>query len=446
MRGLTVNDMDFQQRDPDRPGEAGIRIRTFIEGRDGTFLGRTVESSAGPDELGAGSNFQNGRVFSARRTGHTSLGDPASRSSAQAARRASFGAMNHHGLMPHRVQIAARDLPPGSFAPVMASGIIAIALDLTGHHTVSLIPAGVTGAGYLLLILMTGYRVIVFPAAFATDFRSRSRSVGHFTFVAGTNVVGVLALLRGWPAAAIPLFTVGLLAWLVLGYVVPWSVLLGRRDGAVLPAVDGTWLLWAVSSHSVAIAAADLEVAYVGVRQYLAALAILAWALGVVQYGVVVVVLLLRFAARPVHPADLDPSYWVSMGALAITAVAGAQITEMDSAPMVNATRAVIAGLSVIAWCVATWLIPVLVAVGWWRHIRHRIPLRYETSLWSLVFPLGMYAVAGIDLGRADHLPLVQTIGAAWAWVATAVWATVLVASTRIVPGGDVTPNRRCRR
>jgi hypothetical protein len=68
MRGLTVNDMDFQQRDPDRPGEAGIRIRTFIEGRDGTFLGRTVESSAGPDELGAGSNFQNGREFSARRT------------------------------------------------------------------------------------------------------------------------------------------------------------------------------------------------------------------------------------------------------------------------------------------------------------------------------------------------------------------------------------------
>ncbi|WP_138180327.1 hypothetical protein [Nakamurella multipartita] len=60
---MTVNDMDFQQRDPDRPGEAGIRIRTFIEGRDWTFLGRTVESSAAPDELGAGSNFQNGRVF-----------------------------------------------------------------------------------------------------------------------------------------------------------------------------------------------------------------------------------------------------------------------------------------------------------------------------------------------------------------------------------------------
>ena len=348
--------------------------------------------------------------------------------------------------MPHRIRILARDLPPGSFALVMASGIIAIALELTGHHTVSLIPASVTGAGYLLLILMNGYRVIAFSSALVTDLRSRSRSVGHFTFVAGTNVVGVLAQLRGWPAAAIPLFTAGALAWLVLGYVVPWSMLLGRRDGSVLQGVNGTWLLWAVSSQSVAIAAADLEIAYDGVRQYLAALAILAWALGVVQYGVVVVVLLLRFIARPVHTADLDPSYWVTMGALAITAVAGAQITEMDSAPMVNVTRPVIAGLSVIAWCIATWLIPVLVAVGWWRHVRHRIPLRYETSLWSLVFPLGMYAVAGIDLGLADHLPLVQTIGSAWAWVATAVWATVLVASTRILPGGDVTPNRRCCR
>jgi tellurite resistance protein TehA-like permease len=210
--------------------------------------------------------------------------------------------------------------------------------------------------------------------------------------------------------------------------------------------VNGTWFLWAVSSHSVAIAAADLEVTYAGVRQYLAALAVLAWALGVVQYGVVVVVLLLKFANRPVRPADLDPSYWVSMGALAITAVAGAQITGMDSAPMVDATRAVIAGLSVITWCVATWLIPVLVAVGWWRHVRHRIPLRYEPALWSMVFPLGMYAVAGICLGRADDLPLVHTIGSAWSWVATAVWATVLAASTRVLPGGSVTANRRCTR
>ena len=81
-----------------------------------------------------------------------------------------------------------------------------------------------------------------------------------------------------------------------------------------------------------------------------------------------------------------------------------------------------------VFWAFATWLIPALVAAGWWRHRTHGVPLRYEATLWSVVFPLGMYAVAGIYLGRANSLPLVGAIGAAWLWVAFAAWALTLVA------------------
>ena len=135
----------------------------------------------------------------------------------------------------------------------------------------------------------------------------------------------------------------------------------------------------------------------------------------------------------PLRPEDLDPPYWVSMGALAITVVAGARIVEMDSAPMVDATRGLIAGLSVVFWGFATWLIPVLAAAGWWRHVHHRVPLRYEATLWSIIFPLGMYAVASIYLGRADRLPLVEAIGTHWLWLALAAWVIVFVAMVRHV-------------
>ena len=57
----------------------------------------------------------------------------------------------------------------------------------------------------------------------------------------------------------------------------------------------------------------------------------------------------------------------------------------------------------------------------------------YEATLWSVVFPLGMYAVAGIYLGRADHLPLVEGVGRAALWVALAAWALVFVAMGRHV-------------
>jgi tellurite resistance protein TehA-like permease len=129
------------------------------------------------------------------------------------------------------------------------------------------------------------------------------------------------------------------------------------------------------------------------------------------------------------RPVDLTPPYWVAMGACAITVVAGTRVVEMADAPMVTATRGLVAGASVIFWAFATWLIPALIAAGWWRHVIHRVPLAYEATLWSIVFPLGMYAVAGIYLGRADRLPIVEAVGRGWLIaVAVPVWATVFIA------------------
>ena len=72
-----------------------------------------------------------------------------------------------------------------------------------------------------------------------------------------------------------------------------------------------------------------------------------------------------------------------------------------------------------------------LVAAGLWRHVFKRVPLDYTPGLWSIVFPLGMYAVASTYLGRADHLPILEAIGAGWIWVALAAWVIVFVAMVR---------------
>ena len=45
-----------------------------------------------------------------------------------------------------------------------------------------------------------------------------------------------------------------------------------------------------------------------------------------------------------------------------------------------------------------------LIAAGIWRHLVRRVPLTYTPALWSMVFPLGMYAAAGRELGEADGL------------------------------------------
>ena len=155
-------------------------------------------------------------------------------------------------------------------------------------------------------------------------------------------------------------------------------------------------------------------------------------------HGAVGLLVTIRLMLYEFGPEDLTPPYWVAMGALAITVLAGARIVEMANAPMVLVTRGLIAGLAVVFWAFATWLIPVLVAAGWWRHVRRKVPLRYEATLWSIIFPLGMYAVAGMYLGRADDLPIVAWIGQAWMWVAVTAWI--------IAFGGMIKSRLRIRR
>jgi tellurite resistance protein TehA-like permease len=191
---------------------------------------------------------------------------------------------------------------------------------------------------------------------------------------------------------------------------------------------NGTWFIWVVASQSVAVAAATLEPVVDSLRHELALVAVFSWSVGVFLYAAAGIFVSLRMMTYDLKPTDLTPPYWVAMGASAITVLAGARIVEMADAPMVVATRGLIAGAAVVFWAFATWLIPVLVAAGWWRHHTHRVPLVYEATLWSIVFPLGMYAVAGIYLGRADQLPLVGTVGSVELWFAFAVWLAVLVA------------------
>src|SRR5699024_8375598 len=146
-------------------------------------------------------------------------------------------------------------------------------------------------------------------------------------------------------------------------------------------------------------------------RTPLGLLADFSWSVGVFLYCVVGVFVGVRMLTNAFRPEDLTPPYWVAMGATAITVVAGSRIAMLDEAPMVDATRGLIAGASVLFWAFGTWLIPPLVIAGLWRHRRHRIPFRYEATMWSIIFPLGMYGVGSQFLGTVDELPIVHEIG-----------------------------------
>ena len=312
----------------------------------------------------------------------------------------------------------------------MASGIISVGMNLEGFDTISWVLLVICASAFVVLLSLTAWRFVAYRQATNDDFNDPRRGFGFFTFVAGTNVLGVRLGIEGYYSATAALLVLSGIAWLVLGYVVPWTAVLGREERPVVATANGTWFIWVVASQSVAIGAATIEPVFETGRRELALLAVMSWSIGVFLYAAAGVFVSLRLMLYEFGPEELTPPYWVSMGALAITVLAGARIVEMADAPMVDATRELIAGLSVVFWAFATWLIPVLVAAGWWRHVVRRVPLRYEATLWSIIFPLGMYAVAGIYLGEADRLPVVARIGAVGLWIAFAAWLLVFVAMT----------------
>ena len=345
-----------------------------------------------------------------------------------------------------RLTASVGTLHPGYFALVMATGIVSVGLDSVGWPLASQALLVLTLTCYVVLLVLFGWRWIRFRDRVLADVANPAKAFAYFTFVAGSAVLGTRLLADGYVVLTIALFTVAGTAWLFLGYVIPWAVVLWRPDRPILAKANGTWFIWTVASQSVAVIAASLQPVVSQDRRELAIIAVTCWSVGAALYVCTGVMVAIRLLNYDVSPVEVGQPYWVSMGATAITVLAGARIVAMADAPMVDATRGLVAGVSVLFWGFGTWLWPLLIAAGIWRHLVHKVPLTYEAPMWSMVFPLGMYAVASINLGLADRLPVVEEVGRIEIWLAVVVWAAVFVGMLRNAVATVLRPPRRSGR
>jgi tellurite resistance protein TehA-like permease len=123
-------------------------------------------------------------------------------------------------------------------------------------------------------------------------------------------------------------------------------------------------------------------------------------------------------------PDDVNPQLWVVMGAAAISTNAGSTLVASNGGlHFLLSIRPFIDGVTLAMWAWATWWIPLLLLLGVWKHGARRVPLRYTTTLWSMVFPLGMYAVASHRLSLVAEVPALQSMSRVMAWIALAAWS-----------------------
>lgn len=320
---------------------------------------------------------------------------------------------------------AIRELNPSYFALVMATGIVARATRLDDALMLS---DALLATALLAFLVMSGayaLRLAWYHREFAADARDPRRAFGFFTFGAAAGVLAAPLAASGDVAPAALLLILAAAGWLLASYSVP---LLAGGEQTLRPPLagaNGTWFVWIVGAQSVAVAATafppPLPVA-------LSALAICCWAIGVVLYLVVAVLVVTARLEFRLRPADPTAPYWVFTGATAISVLAGSQILRLRGDALAAAVHPVAAGLSVVLWAFGTWLIPLLVALAVWRHLLCRVSLRYEPAFWAVVFPVGMYGVASRALGAVLHVSWLVTLGRYEAWLALAAWAVVAAA------------------
>lgn len=313
---------------------------------------------------------------------------------------------------------------PGYFALVMATGILSISAHLLGMAVVAWPLVFVNISAYVILAVLLLIRIVRYFPRVVADLGDHVRGPGFFTVVAGTCVLGSqLLIVTGQSQVAAVLWFVGLGLWVLIMYAFFTAITIKENKPELVKGINGAWLIAAVATQSVSVLGTLLAAHFSAYRELVLFFTLCMFLIGCMLYLLLITLIFYRFTFLDLTSAMLTPPYWINMGAVAITTLAGARLILASSEwSFLAEILPFLKGFTLFFWASGSWWIPLLLILGAWRHIYKRFPLRYDPQYWGMVFPFGMYTTCTFQLSKAINFEPLMIIPQIFVYLAIAAW------------------------
>ncbi len=349
---------------------------------------------------------------------------------------------------PSRREIV-RQFTPNWFTVTMGTGILALALNqfpwpFAGMHAIAAALWLLNIALFTTFTLLYVARWILFPREARRIF---SHSVVSMFFGAipmglATIINGFLAFGIAWigPAAvaiADALWWLDAAMAVACGLLIPFLMFTHQKHS--VEKMTAVWLLPIVAAEVAGASAAQLVPhladAHAALRVLILGYGL--WAFSVPLAMSVLVILLLRLILHKLPHRDMAASGCLALGPIGTGALGllllGAAAPRVFTAIGMPMIGDVAQGIGVIGGTVMVgygvwWLLLAILTTG--RYLS-REGMPFNIGWWGFTFPLGVYAVSVLALGRQTHLGFITVFGALLVALLALLWSVIAVRTLR---------------